>query len=135
MSGSFALPRKLAIFGIVLPLAVVVGYVLAMPNSFNATVLVGLLVSVLSIPILLRWHHVLLIVSWNMAINLFFLPGQPNTWMALAAASLLIAFLDRLLSKVNRLIFVPSVSWALIFMVIVVVATAQLTGGVGLRSM
>jgi hypothetical protein len=135
MNGSFAVPRKLAVFAIVLPLAVMVGYVLATPNSFNATVLIGLVVATLCVPILLRWHFVLLVSSWNMAVNLFFLPGQPNSWMALAAASLLIAFLDRLLSKVNRLIFVPSVSWALIFMVIVVVGTAQLTGGVGLRSM
>jgi hypothetical protein len=134
MNGSLAVPRKLAVFAIVLPLAVMLGYVLATPSSFNTRVLVGLVVGVLSIPILLRWHYVLLIFSWNMAVNLFFLPGEPNLWMALAGASLLIAFLDRLLSKVSRLVFVPSVSWPLLFMVLVVAVTAKLTGGIGLRS-
>jgi len=81
MANTVALPRNVLIYAIILPLAAVIGYLLASPQDFDSMVLVGLVFGTLLIPVLMRWHHPLLVVGWNASINLFFLPGQPSLWM------------------------------------------------------
>jgi O-Antigen ligase len=134
MTNTFLLPRKLVIFAIILPIAALVGYLLASPD-FSSFALVGLLAAVLCIPIFMRWHHALLIFSWNASILVFFLPGEPQLWTLLAGVSLGFSILDRLLVKKESQTYVPSVVWALIFLSLVVFITAELTGGIGLRVM
>src|SRR5436189_4704720 len=119
MSNAFALPRRLILFGTIIPLAAILGYLLATPTDFGSVVLVGLMVCVLLLPLVLRWHHLLLIVGWNATINLFFLPGQPESWMLLAIVSLFFSSLDRLLSKRNPHTYVRSVVWSLAFLILV----------------
>ena len=63
-----------------LPLAVVVGFMLAEPAS-SGMLLVALLLGVLSIPALMRWHHPLLILACNAVIYPFFIPGRPPIWI------------------------------------------------------
>lgn len=135
MTNTFVIPKQLVIFGVVIPLAVVVGYFLATPDAFDTMVLIGLVLSILSIPILLRWHHPMLVFSWNTGIIVFFLPGQPNLWMLLALISLFLTMLTRILNKEIRVLNVPSVTWALLFMALVVLVTAKVNGGIGLRSL
>src|SRR2546422_9667195 len=113
MTNAFALPRKLIIFGIVLPLAAFIGYLLSNPDS-DSLLLVGLVVFVLCIPLFLRWHHAILIVTWNLSMTLFFLPGNPPMWMLAAMISLGLTLLGRIMNKEMRLQNVPSVSWSLL---------------------
>jgi hypothetical protein len=132
MTNSSALPRKLIIFAFILPLAALVGFQLANPD-FGSFLVFSLLAAVLCVPLLLRWHHPLLIFSWNAWMQVFFLPGQPEMWMLLSGVSLMITVASRLLLKHESQTYVPSVVWPLIFLSLVVVVTAELTGGIGLR--
>ena len=82
---STAILRTLITYAICVPLAIVVGYVSTWaayaPTRSNYGVF-GMLMLVMSIPFLLRWHYFLLVLSWNFSIILFFLPGRPTIWLA-----------------------------------------------------
>jgi hypothetical protein len=133
---SSGLPKQLIIFAIVLPLALVVGYLLATPDAVRSMSLVGLLLAGLSIPIFLRWHYGILIFAWNANITLILLPGKPSLWMPLAGISLGITILTCVLDKQVRFQHVPSVTLPLMFLLLVVLATTKLTGGgIGLRAL
>ena len=135
MNSSPALPQRLLILAIVLPIAALIGYLLADPAEIEAFAIVGLVVSVLVLPWVLKWHHPMLVLSWNASIIIMVLPGQPYLWMLLAVISLALTALNRFLDPNFKPILVPSVTWTLVILAIVVLITAQLTGGVGLRSM
>src|SRR5262249_36733596 len=135
MTTSLGLPRKLLIFGIVLPLAVVIGYLMATPDSVNSLSVLGFVLAVLAAPVLLRFHHPLVIFSWNLAVIVPFLLGSPHFWMPMSAISLGISVLSTFLDKELKLIHVPSVTVSLLFLSVVVLFTAKMNGGIGLRSL
>ena len=135
MTSSFPIPRKFIILGIVLPLAVLLGYLLAGPVSYSTLSVYGIVIGVLLLPALLKWHHTALVVSFNAAIVVFFLPGQPQLWMLLAMASLGISILNRILHKDHHMISVPAINWTLGLLLLVILVTAKFTGGISLRSM
>src|SRR5437762_10015363 len=61
-------------FVILVPLAAFLGYLLADPD-FGSFILIGGFVCLLLSPIFLRWHHLILVASWNLWVVIFFLPG------------------------------------------------------------
>lgn len=134
MTSSFPIPRKFIVLGILLPLAVLLGYLLAGPMTYSTLTVYGVVVGVLLLPVLLKWHHPLLIVSLNAAFVVFFLPGQPQLWMLLALGSLGVSVLNSILNKDFRLITVPSMNRVLCFLLLVVLVTAKFTGGINLRA-
>jgi len=87
----------------------------------------------LSVPVLMNWYHPLLILTWNAAVTPYFLPGQPFVWMLVAFIGVGFAVVNRLTSPEARFVSVPSVSRALLFLLLVVLVTAYSRGGVGLR--
>src|ERR1043165_8215285 len=99
MSNALTIIRSLIIYSLCLPLAIYVGYLMAMPMDMVSFSVVVVVVALPLLPVLLRWHHVLLIVSWNATAILFFLPGRPNVWMLLAAISLTLSILQRILNR------------------------------------
>src|SRR4051794_23525825 len=135
MSSPSPLPRNLIVFALVVPVALLVGYLLASPGEVLSFGGVGLILSILCLPILLRWHHSLLICVWNMAVSVFFLPGQPNLWMILAVASLGISFLEWLLTKKDLFLHIPSLTWSLVALAAATFFTAKVTGGIGIRAL
>ena len=135
MTSSFPIPRKFIILGMVLPLAVLLGYLLAGPVSYSTLSVYGIVIGVLLLPALLKWHHPALVASFNAAIVVFFLPGQPQMWMLLAVSSLGIAILNRILNKEHQPISVPALNWTIGLLLLVVLVTAKFTGGISLRSM
>src|SRR5208282_2806148 len=96
--------------------------------------LFGIVVLLLVSPLLLRWHHPLLILSWNMGVTLFFLKGSPSLWLVMVALSLGISLLERALSSQMHFIRAPQITWPLLCLVGVVLLTARLTGGFGVRA-
>jgi O-antigen ligase len=130
-----ALPRYLSIYAVVLPLALFLGYLLATPYQFSTLTIVGLVVAVLLIPMFLRSHHPLLIFAWNANITLIFLPGKPALWMVFAGISLAITLLNCVLDKRLQFQHVPSITWPLLCLLAIVLLTAKLTGGIGLRAL
>lgn len=135
MTNSLSIIRALLIYGLCLPLAIFLGYILAMPLDQGSLMFVAVAIFLPLIPILLRWHHVLLIVSWNMSMVLFFLPGSPYLWIVLTAMSLGLTLLQHILKRNVAFASVPSVTLPLLFLAAVILVTAKLTGGIGLRSL
>ena len=133
MSNASALFRSLLVYGLCLPLAVFLGYLLANPLDLATVSVVTVLFFILTIPLLLRWHHAWLIATWNTTAMLFFLPGKPQVWIGLAGMSLLISILQYTLNRKMRFLSVPPVARPLFFLAVVIALTARLTGGLGMK--
>lgn len=133
MASTFAVTRNHLVFGLCLPLAVLLGYLLAEPYASGSVMVFVIFFAVLIIPVLMRWYHPLLIFSWHLALQPVFLPGRPHIWVVMAAAGLFFAILNRSVDPGYRLTSVPSLTRPMITLLAVVVITAIATGGTGLR--
>src|SRR5262245_44965145 len=135
MSNVSSLVRSLFIYTISIPLAVVLGYLLANPNDPTTFKVVGVVVFLLLVPLLLKWHHTWLIATWNTSAVLFFLPGRPPIWLVLCWFSLLIGIVQYALNRKLKFLSAPSILKPLLFLTAIVLITARCTGGFGLQSM
>jgi hypothetical protein len=126
--------RSLVTFGILIPVAVFLGYVLADPLQYSTFATIGVVLAVMVFPLLLKWHQPMLLLSWNLAVMIPFIKGSPNLWMIMAAVTLSIALLQRALDREMRFVQVWQMTFPLLALVAVVLVTAKLTGGFGLRS-
>ena len=133
MNNAPAILRTFIMYAVCVPVAVFIGYLLANPLDYSTLALYGILATVLCFPILLRWHHWLLLLSWYLSMNLFFLKGSPPPWLVMTMLSLGISVLQRTLSRQSQFIRVPQITLPLIFLALVVLGTGKLTGGFGLR--
>jgi hypothetical protein len=120
-------------YGVCLPLAVLIGYVLAEPLDSASMAVITLVICVLSVPLVMRWHHPLLVFSCNAWIVFFFLPGRPPLWMGLAFASLSLSLINRSLGHDLKFFQARSVSHSLLFLAFVTLATAFANEGIGFR--
>lgn len=129
-----AILRSLITYAICVPLAIFIGWSLANPMDMNTLGFYGVFGAILVSPILLRWHMELLTFSWWASLSVFILPGSPNLWLVMVVVSLTISVLERILSNQRQFIRVPELTWPLVAFLAVVLVTAELTGGVGLRA-
>ncbi len=134
MNRDIGLPQTILIYALCLPLALVAGYLLSTPLATTSLTFVGLLFCGLSIPLLLKWHHNILIFTWNASLIVFFLPGEPALGTVFAGVSLFLSVINRTMRKGASFISVPSVAAPLIFLGILVALTAYATGGIGGRA-
>jgi hypothetical protein len=132
MSNAFLLFRSLLIYGICLPLAILLGYMLSDPLSLVSVGTVAVIFALLSLPLFLKWHYPWLFACWNLSAVAFLLPGRPDFATLMCGISLLISILQYTLNKQNKFIIVPSLIRPLVFILVVVIATAKLTGGFGM---
>jgi hypothetical protein len=135
MANTINIPRSHLIMAMCLPLSVLLGYFLAEPLDSGSMAVVIVVLAVLLVPLMMKWHHPLLVLSWNAVITPSLLPGQPAIWMAMAPASLLFAMLNRSVKPQQKFLFVRSMATPLIFLSAVVMFTAMAVGGIGLRSL
>src|SRR5262245_26162601 len=133
MDNLLALRRSWLIYALCLPLALLIGYLLALPATLGSVLFIALLLGILALPILLRWHHPLLILCWNASLIVPLLPGQPNWWMCMSFISLSIVVLSRIMTKKGDFLSPPSVTFWICFILVMVIVTAKLTGGIGTR--
>jgi hypothetical protein len=127
--------RALVVYAVALPLALVLGYMIAEPMNMFSMGTFGLVLAVLITPVLLRYHHPMLFFSWNMTAVIFFLPGHPEFWVVMAFGSLTISIVQRTLVSQMRFVTVSWIMAPLMFLTAVVCVTARLTGGIGLNSL
>ena len=130
-----AILKTLIIYALIVPLAIWIGYLLAAPADRDTFSIGGILALILCAPLLLKWHHFLLISTWNLGLTIFFLPGSPPVWLLMTVLSLFLSVLHRTINSEARFLSAPSLTWPLIFFLGVVFMTAKLTGGIGLHSM
>jgi hypothetical protein len=124
--------RNLLIYGLSLPLAIYLGYLLALPLTYPIIITIGLVLLVLLVPLLLRWHHTWLVVFWNATLVIPFVPGQLSFRLSLVWLSLGISVFQLMLNRRMKFLSAPSVTRPLLFLAVVVLVTAKLRGGVGL---
>ncbi len=134
MNNTLAIIRSIVIYGLCLPLAIYLGYLLANPADRVSLAIIAVACLLPLIPALMRWHHLLLIVSWNMSMVLFFVQGAPYLWMVMTALSLTLTVLQQVLKRNVHFNAPRSPVLALIFLALIIVGTAQLTGGIGLAA-
>ena len=120
--------RSLVIFGFCVVLAIWLGLSLAGQLTYSSLVIYAILGFILVFPLLLRWHYPLMLLGWNMAVVVLFMPGRPQLCLPLITISLLISMLQRMISRESQFISVPQLSLPLFFMIAVVVVTARMTG-------
>ena len=83
-----ALLRTIVVFAICLPVAILLGCIVAGPFNYTFVGVLGAVVLVLIAPLLLRHHYAMMLLGWNSTMIVFFLPGAPGVWIPLAATSL-----------------------------------------------
>src|ERR1700722_19347885 len=98
MTDASSLVRSLLIYGVCLPLAIFLGYLLATPMDVMSFALLGILFGILTIPIFLQWHHAWLIAFWNANMMAFFLPGKPTFALVMCLISFTISVLQHILN-------------------------------------
>ncbi len=130
-----ALLRSLVTFAIALPMAIVIGYMLAQDLSYTSLGIIVMSIGFLTLPLIFKWHHPLLILSWNMSTIVFLLPGQPQLWLLMSFVAAGFALMQRALYKESQFMHAVSITLPLLFLGLVVIGTAMLTGGLGMRSM
>lgn len=117
------------IYGVCLPLAVLIGYLLAEPYDLGSIAVMGLVFLLLCIPLLMRWHHAILLFSCNALIMPYFLPGRPMIWILVAGMSFTFLLMNRAVGRNVGFFLARDVTRSLIFLTIVVAVTVYLTGG------
>jgi O-antigen ligase len=132
MASTFAVTRNHLIFGLCLPFAILLGYLLADVTDPAGRIVIFIIIGVLVVPLLMRWYHVALVFTWNMAAQPA-LPGSPSLWAVMAVLGLGFAVLNRSMNPENRFAQVPALTMPLLVLSLVVLITAWATGGVGLR--
>ena len=136
MTNAFSLFRSLIIYSICLPLAAVVGYLLATtPTDQSSLLSIAVILALMTIPMFLRWHYPWLLLTWNMVAVVFFLPGKPLIGLLVLMISFGISVLQYILNRQMKFISVPMVARPLLFILAVVLLTARLTGGIGLNAL
>ena len=128
-----AVLRSFAVYGACIIIAIIIGVLMTNPLTYSALGFIGLVCAVLFLPILLRHHYVLMVACWSAPMMVFFLKGDPKLCLVMIVLSLIISVTERTLNQ-QRFINVPSIKWSLIFLIGVVLMTAKLTGGFGLKA-
>jgi O-Antigen ligase len=135
MPGFFSDKRNYLTFGVCLPFAVLLGYHLADINDPVSKFVFAAAIAGLCSPLLIRWYHPLLVLSWNMTAQVAFLPGAPLLWAFLSLVGLFFAILNRSLHPDNKFAHVPSLTMPMLFFAVVILVTAEVTGGINVSTL
>jgi hypothetical protein len=129
----FRFHRVLIAYAVAVPLALILGYLVATPDMTSIATLAFVLFF-LALPLLIQWNHGLLIFFWNSAFIAGFLPGQLPLWFVFAGLTLGMGVVHFVMGNRNFL-RAPELTKPILFLVAVVVVTAKIRGGLGLRAM
>jgi hypothetical protein len=127
--------RMLITYAVIIPLAILVGYLTTDPMDRGTLFFFAILAALVVSPIFIKWHYQILIFGLGCPAYCFFVPGNPPLGQVVVILSLGIAIVERTLSSERRFVSVPVMTWPLLFIAAMVYFTAQLTGGIGLHTM
>src|ERR1044071_2373715 len=108
MANTVKLPRNYIVMGLCLPLAVLLGYFLAEPLETSSLAVVVLVMTVLCVPLLMKWHHPMMVLCWNAFVSPAFFPGRLDISILAASVGFFFAVLNRSVDPYRKLINVPS---------------------------
>src|SRR6266550_2363438 len=124
MTNPAASLRTLIAYAIIIPLAVIVGYLLSNPLDYGTLGFLGILVVILISPIFIKWHYPILIFGLGCPAVCFFLPGRPPMSQIVVLISLGIAVTERILNSEKRFLRVPVMTWPLLYIAAMIFMTA-----------
>jgi hypothetical protein len=127
----FRIHRVLAAYAVAIPLALILGYLIATPDMASIAV-VGMVLFFLALPLLIQWNHAILIFLWNSVFIAGFLPGQLQLWTIFAAMTFGMGVVHHVMGR-RPFLRAPTVTKPLLFLAAVVVVTAKIRGGLGMR--
>ncbi len=127
----FKIHRVLIAYAAAIPLALILGYLVATPDMASAAV-VGMVLLFLALPLLIQWNHALLIFFWNSAFIAGFLPGELQFWTIFAIMTFGMGVVHRVMGH-RSFLRAPELTRPILFLATVVILTAKIRGGVGLR--
>src|SRR5580658_1729644 len=104
MTNAPALLRSLIIYAMVLPLALLVGYLLSDPTL----ILLSVLAFIVIFPLLVRFHYPWMLFGWSATMILFFIKATPNLGLAMIALSLTLSILERIMNPQRHFVRMPS---------------------------
>lgn len=126
--------RSILTYLVAVVVAVTVGWALSDVGDRDSLLFLSLAVGTLAVPLVLKWHHLACVILMNSSFIIFFAPGKPLLWVALAVNTLFMAVLNRTLRKQNFFISVPAVGRPLVLFGAIVLITMAIRGGVGGQS-
>jgi hypothetical protein len=135
MTRFFSNKRNYLTFGVCLPFAVLLGYHLADIQDPVSKFVLAAAIAGLSSPLLIRWYHPLLVLSWNMTAQVAFLPGAPLLWAFLSFIGLFFAIVNRSINPDNKIVHVPSLILPMVFFACVIFLTAKVSGGINILAL
>lgn len=127
--------RMMLTYVVIIPLAMLMGYLLTNPLDYGTLGFLGLLIAVIISPIFIKWHYPILVFGLSCPMICFFLIGKPQLSQVVVMLTFVIGITERILSGEKRLISVPVMTWPLLFIAAMAYMTAELNGGIGLHSM
>jgi len=119
---------------VIVPLMLIVGYSIGSPGGMSSYAVTAIMFSVLCLPLVVKYHHVTLVLTWNAAFTLGFLPGLPKLWYVVAFISLGITVLNVIVHKIKVQQYKP-LTLALLAFLFLVFITGTLRGGIGMKAM
>lgn len=125
--------RSLVVYAVCAAIAIVVGVLMTNPMTWSTFGFMAILCAIMMIPILIKWHWPLMIACWSAPLTAFFIKGSPSFGLVMIALSLTATCIERAMGQ-KRFIHVPQITWPLFLLIAVVVFTAKMTGGIGLRA-
>jgi hypothetical protein len=129
----FRLHRILIAYAVAIPLALILGYLVATPDMTSIAV-VGMVLFFLVLPLLIQWNHGLLIFFWNSAFIAGFLPGKLPIWFIFAGLTFGMGVVHLVMGH-RRLLRAPELTKPILFLAAVVVLTAKIRGGIGTQAL
>lgn len=132
---STTVSRMQLMYGLCLAVAALIGFFIAAPLRYSSLFVLCSVAGLLAFPWLMKWHRVLLVTSFHSVFMVSFLPGELPLWCYLTAIGFFMVVLNRCLSREVTFVHPGGVAWSLVALVVVVVATAWLQGGVGVRAL
>ena len=98
--------RSLAVYAVCAVLSIVIGVLMTNPMTYSSLGFMGVLIAVLFVPILIKWHHPLMIFSWSMPVMIFFVKGDPSLFLVMITLSLTATIVERAMGQ-KRFFNVP----------------------------
>ena len=135
MTNPVAAIRMLITYVVIIPVAVLVGYLLTNPLDFGTLGFLGLVMLIIISPIFIKWHYPILVFGLACPMTCFFLIGRPPLAQVVILLCLGIAIVERTINSEKRFLRVPAMTWPLLFIAGMAYMTAELTGGLGLHSL
>ncbi|MEY4916625.1 MAG: hypothetical protein RL616_538 [Verrucomicrobiota bacterium] len=127
--------RALITYAICIPLAMIVGWMLCNPLDYGTLGFFGLVALLIISPVLIKWNYELMIFGLSSPIYCFFLQGNPPLSQVAVILCLGIAIVDRTMNSSKRFVSPALLTWPFLFTIAMVFATAELTGGIGLKAL